>query len=190
MAAVVWHVTMSVDGFIAGPDDAMDWVFDYFLERWSETAGEVIETTGANIMGRHTYEVEDRYRPGIYGGAWTGPYFVLAREPPAVVPAWMTGTFIDEDIEAAVARATEAAAGKNVGILGANVAKQCLERGLLDEIIIHLAPVLLGDGVRLLDVPSGLRVRLEPTHVARAGLLTDLRFRVRVGEQIDADGAA
>jgi RibD C-terminal domain len=112
MAVVVWHVTMSLDGFIAGPDEAMEWVFEYFSEESSETAGEVIETTGAIIMGRHTYEVEDRYRHGIYGGAWTGPFFVLTHEPPAVVPDWMTGTFIDEDIEAAVARAMEAAGGK------------------------------------------------------------------------------
>jgi dihydrofolate reductase len=179
MAAVVWHVTMSVDGFIAGPDDAMDWVFDYFSEASNETVGEVIETTGAIVMGRHTYEVEDRYRQGIYGGAWTGPYYVLSHEPPGVVPEWMTGTFIDEDIGSAVARATRAAAGKNVGILGANLAKQCLERGLLDEIIIHLAPVLLGDGVRLFAVPGGELVRLEPTQVKRTGPLTDLRFRVR-----------
>jgi dihydrofolate reductase len=178
MAAVVWHVTMSLDGFIAGPGDAMDWVFDYFSEESNETAVEVIATTGAILMGRHTYEVEDRYRPGIYGGAWTGPYFVLSHEPPAVVPQWMTGTFISEDIEAAVARAKQAAGGKNVGILGANLAKQCLEHGLLDEIIIHLAPVLLGDGVRLFAVPGGQRVRLEPTQVTRTGPLTDLRFRV------------
>jgi dihydrofolate reductase len=178
MAAVVWHVTMSLDGFIAGPGDAMDWVFDYFSEESNETAVEVIATTGAILMGRHTYEVEDRYRPGIYGGAWTGPYFVLSHEPPAVVPQWMTGTFISEDIEAAVARAKQAAGGKNVGILGANLAKQCLEDGLLDEIIIHLAPVLLGDGVRLFAVPGGQRVRLEPTQVTRTGPLTDLRFRV------------
>jgi hypothetical protein len=74
MAAVGWHVTMSLDGFIAGPEDAMDWVFAYFSEASNQTASEVIGTTGAIIMGRHTYEVEDRYRPGIYGGAWTGPF--------------------------------------------------------------------------------------------------------------------
>jgi dihydrofolate reductase len=189
MAAVVWHVTMSLDGFIAGPGDAMDWALDYFTDAKSETAGAVIETTGAIIMGRHTFEVEDRDRPGIYGGAWTGPYFVLTHEPPTSVPDWMAGTFIDEDIEAAVSRASLAAEGRNVGILGANLAKQCLERGLLDEIVIHLAPVLLGDGVRLFDVPGGLRVGLEPTHVARTGRLTDLRFRVGRGERIDAGRA-
>jgi dihydrofolate reductase len=189
MAAVVWHVTMSLDGFIAGPDDAMDWVFDYFSEESNETASEVIERTGAIIMGRHTYEVEDQYRPGIYGGAWTGPYFVLTHESPALVPDWMTGTFINEDIEAAVARATKAAGGKNVGILGASLAKQCLEHGLLDEIIIHLAPVLLGDGVRFFAAPGGQRVRLEPTHVTRTGPLTDLRFRVSGREHADAKEA-
>jgi dihydrofolate reductase len=178
MTAVVWHVTMSLDGFIAGPYGAMDWVFDYFSEESNDTATDVIETTGSIIMGRNTYEVEDRLRPGIYGGAWSGPYFVLTHEPPAVVPDWMTGTFIDEDIEAAVARAREAAGDKNVGILGAGLAKQCLDRGLLDEIVVHLAPVLLGDGVHLFVVPGGRRVRLESTHVARSGPLADLRFRV------------
>ena len=183
----VWHVTMSLDGFIAGPDDAMDWVFDYFSEASNETAREVIDTTGAILMGRHTYEVEDRYRTGIYGGAWTGPYFVLTHEPPSVVPDWMTGTFINEDIQAALARASEAAGGKNVGILGADLARQCLELGLLDEIIIHLAPVLLGDGVRLLAASGGTRVRLEPTEVRRTEQLTDLRFRVTGGERADAE---
>jgi dihydrofolate reductase len=189
MRKLIYSMSVSLDGFIAGPDDAMDWVFDYFSEESNQTAGEVIETTGAIIMGRHTYEVEDRYRPGIYGGAWSGPYFVLTHEPPAAVPDWMTGTFINDDIEAAVAHATGAAGGKNVGILGANLAKQCLEHGLLDEIIIHLAPVLLGDGVRLFDVPGGQRVRLEPIHVSRTGPLTDLRFRVSSGERADAKGA-
>src|SRR5262245_43768105 len=99
MAAVVWHVTMSVDGFIAGPEDAMEWVFDYFSEASNETAREVIETTGAILMGRRTYEVEDRYRSGIYGGAWKGPYFVLTHEAPEAVPDWMIGTFVNEGIE-------------------------------------------------------------------------------------------
>ena len=177
MGTVVWHVTMSLDGFIAAPDDAMDWVF----ESWAgpnETANEVIATTGAILMGRRTYEVEDRDRPGICGGAWKGPYFVLTHEPPDDVPDWMTGMFVAEDIEAAVARAREAAGRKNVGILGASVARQCLERGLLDEIVVHLAPVLLGDGVRLFELPGGRRIRLEPTHLGRTVGLTDLRFRV------------
>lgn len=103
---------------------------------------------------------------------------MLTHEPPDDVPDWMTGMFVAEDIEAAVARAREAAGRKNVGILGASVARQCLERGLLDEIVVHLAPVLLGDGVRLFELPGGRRIRLEPTHLGRTVGLTDLRFRV------------
>jgi dihydrofolate reductase len=178
MARVLWHVTMSLDGVIAGPDDAMDWVFEDFSEAQNETAREVIAETGAIVMGRRTYEVEDRIRSGIYGGAWTGPFFVLTHDRPAVVPEWMTGTFLDEGIDAAIARATEAAGGRSVGILGADLARQCLERGLLDEIVVHLAPVLLGDGVRLFAAPGGSRVRLEPIQVRRTGRLTDLRFSV------------
>lgn len=69
MGKILWHVTMSLDGFIAGPGDAMDWVFEY--PEPNETADEVIETTGALVVGRRTYEVEDRQRGGFYGGAWT-----------------------------------------------------------------------------------------------------------------------
>jgi dihydrofolate reductase len=91
----------------------------------------VIESTGAILMGRRTNEGRGPVSHRDYGGAWTGPYFVLTHEPPAVVPDWMTGTFIDEDIEAAVGRATEAAGSKDVVILGANLAKQCLQRDYL-----------------------------------------------------------
>jgi dihydrofolate reductase len=169
---------MSVDGFIAGPGETMDWVFDYWQGGESKTALDVIADTGAILMGRGTYDVEDRNRPGIYGGAWSGALFVLTHRPPTEVPEWMTGAFIDEPIDAAVARAREAAGGKGVGLLGAGIARQCLEQGLLDEIVIHLAPVLLGDGVHLFEVHDGLKVGLEPTLVERSGAMTDLRFRV------------
>jgi dihydrofolate reductase len=175
---VLWHITMSVDGFIADPGETMDWVLDSWAGVEDRTAADVIANTGAIIMGRGTYEVEDRNRPGIYGGAWSGPYFVLTHHPPVEVPDWMTGAFIDEPIAAAVARAIAAADGKSVGLLGAGIARQCLEHDLLDEIVIHLAPVLLGDGVRLFEVDDGLRVALEPTHVEQSGRVTDLRFRV------------
>jgi dihydrofolate reductase len=176
VSEVRWHVTMSLDGFIAGPDHEVDWVFDYFADEENPLIAEVIEATGALIVGRRTYEVEDRQRGRFYGGAWSGPFFVLTHEPPDTVPDWMTGTFIDEDIDAAVARAKGAAGGKDVGILGANVAHQCIERGLLDDIVVHLAPILLGDGIRL---APGRRVPLETVGVARSGPLADLRFRVR-----------
>jgi dihydrofolate reductase len=81
-------------------------------------------------------------------------------------------------IEHAVATARAAADGRNLVIFGANTARQSLETGLLDEIVVHLAPVLLGDGVRLHGGPGVGRVDLERTAVDQSGQLTDLRFRV------------
>src|ERR1700704_3383308 len=161
MGLVLWHTTMSLDGFIAGPDDAMEWVFEYPSP--NETVAEAIETTGAIVAGRRSYEVEDRDRGGFYGGAWTGPFFVLTHAPPETVPEWMTGTFVSNGIESAVAQAKAAAGEKNVVIFGANTAAQCLDAGLLDEILVHIAPVLLGDGVRLFSRGGEPPVRLEKT---------------------------
>jgi dihydrofolate reductase len=175
MAAVAWHVVMSLDGFIAAPGDDMRWIFDVFGP--SATADEMVSTTGAIVMGRRTYEVEDRDRPGIYGGAWKGALFVLTHEPPARVPDWMTGTFVN-GVEDAVAEAKAAAGDAKVGLLGAGVARQCLDAGLLDQIVVQVAPVLLGDGVRMFDRPRSQQIKLEKGTVAESGQLTDLRFRV------------
>lgn len=176
MTEVLWHVAMSLDGFVAAPGDDMSWVFD-FAER-SETRDEIVASTGAIVMGRRTYEVEDRIRPGIYGGAWTGALFVLTHKPPATTPDWMTGTFVHDGVEDAVARAKAAAGELDVGILGPTIARQCLELGLLDEIVVHVVPILLGGGTRLVDRPDGPPTRLEKMRVRESGQLTDLRFRV------------
>lgn len=176
MGKVLWHVTMSLDGFIAGSDDAMEWAFEY--PEPSATVEKVIETTGALVVGRRTYEVEDRDRRGFYGGAWTGPFFVLTHDAPATVPEWMSGTFVNDGIEDAVARAKAAAGEQNVVILGANIARQCISHGLLDEIVINLTPVLLGDGVRFFESPDTGRVNLERISADLSGQMTDLRFRV------------
>ncbi len=145
---ILWHTTMSLDGFIAGPGDAMEWVFEN--PEPSALADEMIETTGALVVGRRTYEVEHRYRGG----------------------------FVSDGIEDAVSRASAAAGDRNVGVFGAEVARQCVEHGLLDEIVIHLAPILLGDGVRLFGSPGTERVDLERISAGGSGQVTDLRFRV------------
>ncbi len=176
MTAVAWHVVTSLDGFVAAPGDDMSWIFEVIGP--SETADEMVSTTGAIVMGRRTYEVEDRDRPGIYGGAWNGSLFVLTHEAPATVPGWMTGTFVHDGVGDAVGRAKTAAGDRNVGILGASIARQCLDAGLLDEIVVQVAPVLLGDGVRMFDRPRSQQVKLEKAAVAESGQLTDLRFRV------------
>jgi dihydrofolate reductase len=166
MTKIMWHTMMSLDGFIAGPDDSMDWAFKN--PGRSALADEVRDATGAILGGRRWYDVATaKYDgvAGIYGGRWTGPVFVLTHRPgddPTV-------TFLSDGLEKAVTRASEAARGKNVVIFGANTAQQCLEAGLLDEIVIHLAPVLLGEGVRLYG--PGPQVELE-------GPITDLRFPV------------
>jgi dihydrofolate reductase len=176
---VLWHITMSLDGFIAGPDDTMDWAFDY--PGPNPVGDAVMEDTGAILAGRRWYDVAtSRYdgRAGIYGGAWDGPVLVLTHEPPEAHDDPGI-TFLSDGIPEAVATARAAAGGKAVGIFGADIARQCLEHGLLDEIVIHLAPVLLGGGVRLFGDPAAPRVPLERTHLGEAGQLTDLRFRVK-----------
>jgi dihydrofolate reductase len=177
---VLSHATMSLDGFIAGPDDAMDWVFAHGGP--SAAGTEVILTTGAVLAGRRLYDlgisrVSKGWRAGIYGGAWTGPVFVLTHRPPDAADDPGI-TFLTGDLRAAVAAARAAAGGKNVVLFGASLTRQCLAEGLLDEIVIHLAPVLIGDGVRLFDSPGSAPVSLERIGLAASGQVTDLRFRV------------
>lgn len=180
MSKVLWHTQMSLDGFIAGPNDDMRWVFEAEAGP-DETFDEVVSAIGALLMGRRTQDVEDREQPGFYGGAYRGPFFVLRHDPPAEPPVvkGVTGRFLTVEVHEAVAIAKEAAEGRNVVILGANIAKQCLEAGLLDEILVHVTPVLLGDGVRLFSRPGGAPIKLEKTSVRENGQLTVLRFSVK-----------
>jgi dihydrofolate reductase len=169
VSEVVWHITMSVDGFIAGRDHSMDWAFGHG-GRASPLAEEIRDSTGAILAGRRWYDAAMSKLgglEGIYGGHWDGPVFVLTHHPPeGDAPV----TFLSDGLEQAVATAREAANGRNLGIFGAATARQCLDAGLIDEIAIHVAPVLLGEGVRLYEGPR--RVDLE-------GQLTNLRYRVR-----------
>jgi dihydrofolate reductase len=87
-------------------------------------------------------------------------------------------SFISDPIEAAVAIAEDAAGDKDVGIFGAALTRQCLQAGLLDEVVLHVAPVLLGRGVRLFGGEGAARIELERVCLGEAEQLTDLRFRV------------
>lgn len=180
MGRVLWHTMMSLDGFIAGPNDDMHWVFGVDGGE-GETVNEVLRSTGALLVGRRTQDVEDRLQPGFYGGAFRGPFFVLRHDPPSEPPVvkGVTGRFLDIDIEEAVRVAKKAAEGDDVVVLGANVARQCLEAGLLDEIIVHVAPVLLGDGIRLFERADGAPVQLEPISSRGEGQMTVLRYSIR-----------
>jgi len=177
MSKVVWHITMSVDGYIAGTGDEMDWMGDYELE--SPVGTEVIENTGAILAGRRWHDLaNERWdgRRGIYGGNWEGPVFVITHAPPTEPPDPEI-TFVSDGIEQAITAARDAAGGRDVGILGANTAQQALAAGLVDELVIHVVPLLLGGGVRLFG-PELQRVRLERLHVGQSGDATDFRFRV------------
>jgi dihydrofolate reductase len=179
MGKVMWHTLKSLDGFIAGPGDDMRWAFQVDAGP-DETIDGVVTSIGALLVGRRTQDVEDREQPGFYGGSYRGPFFVLRHDPPAQPPVVkdVTGRFVDLPIGGAVALAQHAAGDMDVVVLGANVAQQCLGAGLLDEVLIHLAPVLLGDGVRLFDRPGGDMVRLRKISVHETGQLTALRFAV------------
>ena len=179
MAKLLWPTMMSLDGFIAGPNDDMSWAFG--LDAGSgETVDTVVASTGALLIGRRTQDVEDRLQPGFYGGAFRGPFFVLRDEPPPEPPVvkGVTGRFLDVGIEEAVTVAKEAAGEEDVVVLGANIARQCLENQLLDEIIIHVAPVLVGGGVRLFERAGGEPVKLKPITSVDEGGVTVLRYSV------------
>ena len=133
---------------------------------------------GALLIGRRTFTGDDPNRgtdrEGAYGGRWQGPSIVLTHDPPAGEPE--PGVTYARDLDTAVRAAQDAAGADTVSILGADVARQCLQAGLLDEILVWIVPVLLGDGVRLFAHPGGTRVRLEPIGPEGAG--PGLRFRV------------
>ena len=176
---------MSLDGFIAGPDHAMDWGGGRPLADFVEPDDlrEVAAATGAMLIGRRTYEVgKSMQADEPDGGDYpvSGPFFVLTHEPPD--PPDPAVTFLSGDIEEAVATARDAAGGKNLEILGADVAGQCLRRGLVDEILVYVMPVLLGDGIRF--SPPGLpRIDLEPLSSSRSRDVTILRFHVRTEDR-------
>ena len=177
---VVVNRAMSLDGFIAGPGHSMDWGPGRIADFMDPAdVAEIAAATGAMLIGRRTWEVGARMRadePASDDYPFSGPMFVLTHEPPE--PPDPGVTYLTGDIGDAVATALAAAAGKDLEILGADVAGQCLQRGLVDEILMYVMPVLLGDGIRF--SPPGLpRIDLEPVRSTRSRDVTILRFRIR-----------
>ncbi len=175
---VVVNRCMSLDGFIAGPGDSMDWgggraLADYVA---ADDLAAVAAATGAMLVGRRTWEVGDRMEaedPGSRDYPFAGPMFLLTHRP--LDPPDPAVTILSGDIERAVGTALDAAGGKDLEILGADVARQCLEHRLVDEILVYVLPLLLGGGTRF----ASPRIDLEPLSSARSGDATILRFRVR-----------
>jgi dihydrofolate reductase len=172
---------MSLDGFIAGPGHTMDWGGDRRLADFvaPDDFAAVAAATGAMLIGRRTWEVGDKMEaeePGSVDYPFSGPFFLLTHRP--LEPPDPDVTILSGDIGEAVRTALDAAGGKNLEILGADVAGQCLARGLVDEILVYVLPVLLGDGIPFSSPGLG-RMDLEPLSSARSGDATILRFRVR-----------
>jgi dihydrofolate reductase len=177
-AKLLYSATMSVDGFIAGSGGDMSWLTEHLGP--NEAVDELIPRIGALLVGRNTHGGDDPNRgtdkEGAFGGQWHGPEFVLTHEPGQDQPPHL---FYVDDLERGIAAAKEAAGDeKYVNVLGADVARQCIEIGALDEVLVLIAPVLLGDGVRLFEHPGGAEVRLERISVDAAPAATNLWFRV------------
>ena len=172
---VLVHRTMSLDGYIAGPEHEMDWIFEHDPP---DDLQQIIAATGAIVIGRGSWQVgaRDTGKPSgaPYGGAWSGPIFVLTSKPLDAGPGV---TVVAGDIGDVIVDAQAAAGHKKVELFGANVAAQALRRGLVDEILVHVAPVLLGDGIPF--SPGSGRIPLEPAGATQSGDMTHLRFRVR-----------
>ncbi len=143
----------------------------------AEVFEELIESTGAVVTGRRTYDISDAWGgdgplPGV-------PLFVLTHTAPDVVPQGeSTYTFVTDAVESAIEQAKAAAGDNYVSLMGASIPQQCLRAGLLDEIQIHLVPVLLGAGVRLFDHLGTKSIELETIRVVDSPGVTHLRFRV------------
>jgi dihydrofolate reductase len=173
MGHVLVNTTVTLDGFIAGPDHEMDWIFDgnFLPEAPILVIEEIIAATGAVMCGRNCYEVGEASKrsetKGLFGGAWTGPEFVLTHRPPPATELEDLGserslTFLNpESIGDAVTVGLEASQGKNLLILGANVVQQCLSADLVDEMILFLVPLLLGEGISLFGPFGGADAPLK-----------------------------
>jgi dihydrofolate reductase len=173
MSKLLYSATMSLDGFIAGPGGDMSWLTDLLVRSSPEVDG-LASRIGALLVGKKTFTGDDpnagTENEGAFGGQWRGPTIVLTHHPgdASSDPDLAFAT----DLGTAVATAKDAAGGRYVNVLGANVAAQCIDAGLLDEVLVLIAPILLGDGVRLFDHAGGTRVPLEPLDPSATGPLS------------------
>ena len=199
MTKVIALMSMSLDGFVAdendGVDEVMGWYFsgDVEIPIVSETMEMTFRVSaasadhvkglfaelGAMLTGRRTFERAD----GWGGRHPLGPTFVVTHQVPDGWPrAGSTVQFVTDGIESAVAQAKAAAGPKSVGVHGAETIQQCLDAGLLDELQIDLAAVLLGSGVRLFDHLANAPVVLGNPEVVSGVGVTHLRYPVRASE--------
>ena len=199
MSATVLYMSMSLDGFIAGPNERPDNGLGdggHRLHEWAPPPahgdrqaissrpagvnGRVIEefmATGAVVAGRGTFEPAGGWGGDHHDGV---PIFILSRRAPDSEPEqWPLVTYVN-DVSTAMSEAKRAAGDRNVLVHGAGIAQLALAAGVLDEIEIHLVPVLLGQGRRLFDNMGPEHIELERTRVLEGeGGVTHMRYRVQ-----------
>jgi dihydrofolate reductase len=196
MSKVMTGATMSLDGYISGPNETgFDLLFRWYFNGDVETPTAnpqmtmrtsaasaahlrtLRENTGALVVGRHLYDMTN---------AWGGrhpmdvPVVVVTHRPPTDRPmADENFVFVTDGIEAAIDKAREIAGGKWVGVNGGTIARQCLDAGLLDEVHVDLVPVILGGGTPFFSELTNVPVDLEgPVSVIEGTGVTHLRYRV------------
>lgn len=172
-AKVVMHFSMSLDGYVAGPEHDMDWMTG-FTNR-DGLVEEYTSTTGAILGGRDGLGAFPDVGL-IYGGGWQGPVFVLTHHPEDLDVDGVTA--LSCDVAEAVHIAKEAAGDKNVEIFSPSIGRQLLRLGLVDEIDLHVSPILLGAGVKLFDNPDGEpAIRLDLVNGGDPAREVNLRYR-------------
>ncbi len=178
MAKVIIHATVTLDGFMADVDGGVDWMNGFPVAPGDEdVVGRVVQDLGAVVGGANkTQTIDDGEVP--YGGMLKVPVYLMthsAHEP--IEKDGVTYTFVVDDVTQAVESAKQAAGDKWVSLLGGSISRQCLELGLVDEIQLHVVPVLLGEGIPLF-AGLGTRIKLERVETSAFASETHLRYKV------------
>jgi dihydrofolate reductase len=191
MTKVTFDISMSLDGFVTAanvrPEEPMgddgqrlhEWAFGED-ERNRELLAGAVEAVGAVIAGRRTYDLSvPWWRADGPTGPARVPVFVVTHAEPEEVPDGGVYTFVTDGIESALEKAIVAAGERDVAVMGgAEIGQQYIRAGLVDEISIHLVPVLLGSGTRMFEHLGGEHITLETAGVIETPAATHLRFRV------------
>ena len=188
---VIFDMSMSLDGFVTGPNvrpeepngDGGQLLTEWALgdyEREREILAESGKSLGAIIAGRRTYDLSVPWwgADGPTGPARV-PVFVVTHAEPEDTPDGGVYAFVTGGIEGALDRAKAVAGEKDVAVMGgADTGAQYVGAGLVDEISVHLVPVLLGSGTRMFEHLGGERIRLQAPEVIETAAATHLRFRI------------
>lgn len=179
MAKTVWGMVMSVDGFISDREGSLSKLYASF-EPNDEINAEMAKT-GAVVMGRNSFEMAEDTDSYADDYEFQVPLFILTHVPPSRHPKEnenLTITFITDGIENAIRQAKAAAGEKNVVVLGAGTGQQAVKAGLVDELQIGIAPVILGQGLRFFDHLEELEIELEKIRAIETAKQVEIWYKV------------